>query len=158
MNFRDAARYDSQYKDTERRGNAGLAVRSFRFVPLGVKFERARLKGSDVGWFLGAPDGQRRETGPYKDNEVRGPARFATGRFADFFSAGPRYFLRPYLNLRVFARRGPRNLLCGKCQWPDWPLTCNSVAHFRCFIRMRARARAFNFFAAIVLIALCSVP
>jgi len=36
----------------------------------------------------------------------KGAARFATSRFVDFFSAGPRYFLRLYLNLHVLVRAG----------------------------------------------------
>lgn len=34
----------------------------------------------------------------------KGATRFATGCFIDFFSTGPRYFLRPYLNLHVLVR------------------------------------------------------
>lgn len=56
---------------------------------LGRRFlDARRVEDEERNWSL---QGQR----------GKGVARFATGRSVDFFSAGPRYFLRPYLNLRA---------------------------------------------------------
>lgn len=75
------------------------------FCATPVKFERAHhLGGNLVGDFA------KRWTRPARNWSLqgqrgKGAARFATGCSVDFFSAGPRYFLCPYLNLHVFVRR-----------------------------------------------------
>lgn len=91
------APYDS--RGTSRKYLLRTAVIHF-VLCLSVKFERAhhgetsaipRSARPTRNWSL---QGQR----------GKGAARFATGRFVDFFSSGPRYFLRPYLNLHVLVR------------------------------------------------------
>jgi len=111
-------------------------------LSLSIKFERAHHEEtSEIPRSTGR---DQRETGPYKDNEVRGP-RFATCRFADFFSAGPRYFLHPYLNLHVLVRTVrttfmrkvsvTRPTIIRQFSWPLPALYLCARVHFFCWIR-----------------------
>lgn len=113
-------------------------------LSLSVKFERAHHEETlEIPRSTGR---DQRETGPYKDNEVRGPRRFATSRFVDFFSAGPRYFLRPYLNLHVLVRADrttfmrkvsvTRPTIIRQFSWPLPALYLCARVHF--FYRIRS--------------------
>lgn len=90
--------------------HAGCRGNTYRGLPSFISFyaSRLNLKGRVTRKHrraLEVLDKTETRNWSLQGQRGKGATRFATGCFVHFFSSGPRYFLRPYLNLHVLVRR-----------------------------------------------------